>query len=204
MNISFCNYCTKGIPVKPLSLTLLAPAALLAVLITAPAARAQTAGNPVSLVFTPAGQVTTPGGVLNFSGILSNTTAGPVFLNGDSLTFNGPASDLTLDDSPFNSSAPASPGAMGSGTDLYSGDLFTVSADALTQPGTYFGTFEILGGADGNAQSEVAAADFSVTVLAPAAVPEATTTVSFGLLLALGLGAVVVARRRKPTYDPAA
>ena len=188
---------------KSLFSALLVPAALLAALISTPAARAQTAGDPVSLVFTPAGQVTTPGGVLNFSAALSNTTASPVFLNGDSLTFNGPASGLTLDDSPFLNNAPLSLGAASSSSGLYSGNLFTVSVGPFAQPGTYFGTFEILGGADANAQNEVAKADFSVTVLAPAAVPEASTTASFGLLMALGLGGLVVARRRKPAYDGA-
>lgn len=36
-----------------------------------------------------------------------------------------------------------------------------------------------------------------ITAAAPAAVPEASTTVSFGLLLALGVGGAVVAARRK-------
>jgi len=39
---------------------------------------------------------------------------------------------------------------------------------------------------------------------APAAVPEASTTVSFGLLLALGLGGVVIAAKRKKTNVKAA
>ena len=37
----------------------------------------------------------------------------------------------------------------------------------------------------------------SLTLAAPPAVPEASTTVSFGLLLMLGLGGLVVAARRK-------
>ncbi len=37
----------------------------------------------------------------------------------------------------------------------------------------------------------------SFTAASPAAVPEASTTVSFGLLLAFGLGGLVVSRRRK-------
>ena len=36
----------------------------------------------------------------------------------------------------------------------------------------------------------------------PAAVPEASTTVSFGLLLALGLGSVVMAARKKRAFPP--
>ena len=36
-----------------------------------------------------------------------------------------------------------------------------------------------------------------LTSFTPAAVPEASTTVSFGLLLALGLGGVVIAAKKK-------
>ena len=38
---------------------------------------------------------------------------------------------------------------------------------------------------------------FLLTPNAPAAVPEASTTVSFGLLLVLGLGGAVIAAKRK-------
>jgi len=56
----------------------------------------------------------------------------------------------------------------------------------------------VQGGADGNASDELASAPFSVTVLAqPAAVPEASTTLSFGLLLVLGGGGLLVAKRRR-------
>ena len=39
------------------------------------------------------------------------------------------------------------------------------------------------------------------TITFPAAVPEASTTVSFGLLLALGLGGVAGAARKKKSTD---
>ena len=47
----------------------------------------------------------------------------------------------------------------------------------------------------GNATRTITAGFLDIT--APAAVPEASTTVSLGLLLALGAGGLVVARRRK-------
>ncbi|MGI4788634.1 MAG: hypothetical protein ACRYFS_07265 [Janthinobacterium lividum] len=54
----------------------------------------------------------------------------------------------------------------------------------------------ILGGPAGAFSQQVNYQNFSLTDT-PAAVPEASTTVSFGLLLMLGLGGIVVAARKK-------
>ncbi len=70
----------------------------------------------------------------------------------------------------------------GNGQDPFAG--LTLSADGST----LYGTTEF-GGANGDGNV------FSLTL--PAAVPEASTTVSFGLLLALGLGGMVVAAPKK-------
>ena len=171
-----------------------ASAAVLACLGGAPAAHAQ-----LSLTLTPASQAGTAPGTFSFSGTLANPTANTVFLNGDSLTFNGPASGLTLDDSPFLTNAPSSLGASGGGSDTYTGGFFDVTASPSAAPGTYFGTFSVVGGADGSAQNTVATEDFSVSVTGQTAlVPEASSVVSLALLLALGLGGVWRAARRKP------
>jgi len=172
--------------------TSIAAAAALACLAAAPAAQAQT----LNFTLNPAVQAGQQGSTFSFSGTLTNPTASTVFLNGDSLTFNGPANGLTLDDSPFLTNAPASLGASGGGSDTYTGGLFDVTASQSAAPGTYSGTFEVLGGADGNAQGVLASQDFSVTVQS-SPVPEASSSLSLGLLLALGLGGVAVARRRK-------
>ena len=166
-----------------------ASALVLVGLAAAPAAHAQ-----LLFTLTPAGLAGTPGSTLQYAGTLSNTsTTDTVFLNGDSPTLNAPG--LTLDAGPFEGNAPLSLGPVGSGSDIYSGGFFDISIDPAAQPGTYVGTFAIQGGADGDAQDTVATHDFSVTVL-PAAVPEASSVVSLGLLLMLGLGGVVVARRK--------
>ena len=163
------------------------PAAVLACLLAAPAAHAQ-----LDLTFTPPARVAAPGSTFTFTGTLANNSGSTVFLNGDSLSLNGPG--LTSDDSPFLSNAPLS---LANG-DSYSGDFFSVSVDPATPAGTYFGTFAVTGGADGSAQDTVASQDFSVQVTSGSApVPEASSVASLGLLLALGLGGVAVARRRK-------
>jgi len=162
---------------------------------------AAPASAQLTLTLAPTDQFGSPGDLLSFSGTLSNPTANSVFLNNDSVTFSGPAG---TDGSPFLSYAPFSLDPMGtvngSGapTDSYNGSLFTLTLDPGSLPGTYLGTFSVLGGADGAATSQVASADFSVTVLpsAPQPIPELSSTVSLGLLLALG-GLVVIVKRRR-------
>jgi len=74
------------------------------------------------------------------------------------------------------------------------GDLrFVITADPTTP--NEVGSFD--GIADGGKDGGYPSVSFTVTGAAPAAVPEASTTVSMGLLLALGLGGLAVARRRK-------
>lgn len=194
-----------------LNLLTLLPAALLVAFIGSPEVRAQSTppGYVLALGFDQAAEFGNPGDVLNFSGTFSNVTANTVFLNSDSLTFSGPG---TADDSPFLNGAPLTLDPMGTvdgngnPTDSYSGSLFDITLNPDAAPGTYFGTFAILGGADANASDDLTADPnnvldpfhqerFSVTVLAPAAVPEASTTISFGLLLMLG-GLLIVAKRR--------
>jgi hypothetical protein len=178
------------------------PLAVLPLLLLAAPAHAQ-----LNLSLLPASQAGNPGDTLNFTGMLSNPTAASdpnaysVFLNSDSPTFNGPG---TIDATPFFTNAPASLDPAGTmdangnltNTDTYNGPFFDITLDPNAAPGTYNGTFTILGGADGNASDTVATQDFSVTVL-PAAVPEASSVVSLGVLLALGLGGLVVSTRRR-------
>ena len=176
----------------------LSPLAVLPLLLLAVPAHAQ-----LNLNLANTSLAGNPGDTLNFTGTLSNPTLASVFLNSDNPTFNGPG---TTDGSPFllNPNAPISLDPAGTtdangnptGTDSYSGPFFDVTLDPNAAPGIYNGTFTILGGVDGNATDNVATEDFSVTVL-PAAVPEASPTVSLGVLLALGLGGLIVSAKRR-------
>ena len=168
-------------------LSLLAPALLLC--FAAPrAAQAQ-----LTLTLTSAAQTGPASGVFHFAGTLTNSTAAEVFLNGDSPTFNGPG---TIDDSAFLNNAPVSLGPAGGGSDTYTGSFFDITLPSSAAPSTYFGTFTVLGGPTAGDQTTVATKDFLVMV-PPPAVPEASTTVSLGLLLVLGLGGTVVSARRR-------
>ena len=87
-------------------------------------------------------------------------------------------------------------------TSLFLNDVKTGSALRLAFGATTDSTAATFGGSTsliGTAPNQVSGApilSFTATT-SPAAVPEASTTASFGLLLVLGLGGVAVARRRK-------
>lgn len=168
----------------------LLPAALLAASVLAAPAQAQ-----VTFSLTPPVLGGVNGDTLHFTGVLTNTGPDPVFLNNDSLTFNAPVLGLTTNDTPFFDGTPtgilAPAGQVGS---AYSGGFFDVTLNGA-MPGTYSGTFVILGGADANALEPVASQGFQVIVPASAPVPEASTAASLALLLVLA-GFGVVRRRR--------
>ncbi len=166
-------------------------------MIAAPAAHAQLT---LTLTPDPSGF---PGDTVSFTGTLDNPTGDTYNLDGADPTLT--ALGLTVDESPFNTSAPLTLEPAGSTdmnglpTDSYTGPLFNIiiANDGSAVPGTYTGTFDITGGPSANDTGGIIATqNFSITVNAPA-VPEASTTVSFGLLLAFGLGGLVVSARRR-------
>jgi len=79
------------------------------------------------------------------------------------------------------------PPSIGSSQDVFFQS--TGSADTTTGSNPAGGLFNFTGG------TPVANFGWSFTVATPA--PEASTTVSFGLLLALGMGGLIVASKRK-------
>jgi hypothetical protein len=129
-----------------------------------------TAGSTVSFVAT----VSAPG-----------TNGGTVFLNGDGFTVPSP---LLLDDSGFFNDFPFSldPG------DSLSGVLFTITLPSNTAAGLYTGSFQILGGANSDAQDTLGSVDFQVNV-APSTVPEPESL----MLLAAGLPGVALLVQRR-------
>lgn len=78
----------------------------------------------------------------------------------------------------------------GSTTPQYVSSTFSASLFGPAQTGTALGVFSFTSGPNGSNILN------SVNIVTPAAVPEASTTASLGLLLALGLGALAVSRRR--------
>lgn len=156
------------------------PALILGLLLFLPAfAHAQ-----LNFTLTPPSHSGIPGDVLTFSGILTNLSADPVFLNGDNFTLDGEG--LTLDETPFFENAPASL----EGNASYTGALFTVTIDPLAPLQMSLGTFTILGGAADTDNSPLATQAFQIRVVAP----EPTA----GALLLSGGVLCLFAVRRKP------
>jgi hypothetical protein len=129
-------------------------------------------------------QIVAPGGSVDFTATatapLSNT--GPVFLNSDSANVDSP---LLLDDSPFFNNFPffLDPG------DSFTGVIVTVTVPSGTPSGTYFGSFEVLGGdTSGDFNPITPNVSFDVTVT-----PEPATW----LFLLAGLLVLPLARRPK-------
>jgi hypothetical protein len=169
----------------PSRLMLRSLAAGLALLLISPA-RAQ-----LSLALDPPLLLSTPGSVLTFSGTLTNTGTGELFLSGDSFTLAG--AGLSLDDTPFLEGAPLSlPGGQS-----FAGALFTVSIAQGTPNGSYGGSFTVLGGPAEGDQGELATARFTAQV-----VPEPGTLALAAVGLLLPLTSAFTQRRRRS--EPAA
>ena len=137
-------------------------------------------------------QTGNPGETLNFFGTITNTSsdtdpADAIYLNGDSL--NLALTDATINDNFFAADFPISLAGGQSSGDI---DLFdVVLADPESDPfGSYSGTYGLLGGMDGGAQTaqdNLAQVSFSVDVepASAPAVPEPSTLVLLGAELAL-------------------
>lgn len=136
-----------------------------------------------------------PGSTVTFSGTLMNTGSSDVFLNGDGIYLSNTL--MSGDDSPFFNNAPLS---LSSGQS-YTGALFTVTispSDVAPDSGT--GSFTIIGGADANAQLQLATQNFSVHVIsAPVPGPGALTTTFLGGIP----GVIFILRRQRGRLDKA-
>jgi hypothetical protein len=149
----------------------------------------RTFADTIGLSLSAPVQSSTVGSTVSFVATVSapGTNAATVFLNGDSFDISSP---LTLDDSGFLFDFPLSldPG------DSFSGTLFSVSLPSNVAAGSYTGSFEILGGADGGAQDTLGSVDWQVDVAPTASsVPEPESL----LLLASGLPGVALLVQRK-------
>lgn len=150
---------------------------LIALAMCAPAVRA----GVMAFDLTPSTLSVLPGGTIEFTGTLTNTGTDDVYLNGDVAIL--PDTDLSLDDSPFFADSPL----FLSGGQSYDGPFFDVTADATAIPGTYGGSFAILGGADGNTFDNLAAQDFTVTVASGSPEPNSSLLIAVPLLIAAGI-----------------
>ena len=123
------------------------------------------AAHAATITFTlsnPNQYISLLGGSLTYGATVSApaSNSGPVFLNGDSFNVTAP---VTLDDSDFLVKFPLS---LAPGTS-FTGDLFVLTMPPNPPPGTYLGTFTLLGGVDGNANDTLGTVNFSLTTPIP-------------------------------------
>ena len=169
------------------------------------------------LVITSAPTVTQSialGGFTSYSATLQNNFSSAVYFLGDNTDFTfapgptefAPASStqtVVLDDAPFANLflAGASLGAGQSQTFT----LFSVAAGTAATTGTYQGFFTIQGSTNPSGTPTNLATQNFQTIVTPnaAPVPEASTLVSLGLMLAFGMGGTVLAARKKKAASAA-
>jgi hypothetical protein len=157
---------------------------LLCTLILATLGAATAARADIVVTFDQTTQSALPGATLQFFGNITNDGATTVFLNSDDLNLSGLS--FTTNDL-FFANAPISLAAGTSSGDIELFDV-TLSNPLLDAPGVYSGSYNLFGGADGNAQDNLGSTAFSVgTVPEPA---------SFCLLLSGALAAWAPISRR--------
>lgn len=163
------------------------------------------------LVITSAPTVTQSialGGFTSYTATLQNNFSSAVYFLDDNAGFAFPpgptefapassAQTVVLDDSSYFNMV-LSGASLGAGQSQ-TFTLFSVAAGTAATTGTYQGYFTIRGNTDPSGPlTDLATQNFQTIVTPNAApVPEASTLVSLGLMLTLGLGGTVVAARKK-------
>ncbi len=117
------------------------------------------------------------------------TNSKPIYLNSDSFVTSSTL--VTVDDSPYLANAPLS---LNPGDSSLAFDIFTVDLNPTLAPGSYTGTFSILGGSDSDTTDPLANLNFTINV--PSSnVPEPATLPMLLLGAALA-GAFTLTRKR--------
>lgn len=168
----------------------------LAALMTLAAGKAQ-AQVPFTITFAPDTLIASPSDLVYYTATFANTSATDYFVDGAS--FNSSAPNAGLLQGFFNGDP--NTGAfevLGNASETIP-DVFALQLDPMQPSGMYQGFVTFTGQAttDYPNGDDIELGTGSITLNVPAAVPEASTTVSFGLLLMLGLGGMAVAAKRK-------
>lgn len=145
-----------------------------------------------TLAFSPATQSVLPGMSVTYSAFITNTTSSDLYINSDAIDPLG--SGLSADDAPFYNTFGGTPVLLGANQTYALTDLFTVT-DTTAPLGAYSGQYTIYGGTDPLATDMSGFQTFSVNVR-QAPVPEASSLASFAVLLAAGVAAWAVKRRK--------
>lgn len=154
---------------------------LVALLLLVVAGSARPGRAQVLIALASPTQAGVRGGIVSFTGTITNQSAGTLFLNGGNVNLAGPG--LTIDDAPLEDL----PLSLAGGA-RYAGDLFRVQI-ALTAPFfTYNGSLDLLGGTSAAAFDVIGSAPLQVAVI-----PEG----SVAALVLTALPLLIQAHRRR-------
>jgi hypothetical protein len=154
---------------------------------------AASAQAGVLIEFQHADQSAGAGGLLSFTGIITNQGSEVVYLNGFNLNLAG--NDFTTDGlTDFFANVPLTLAAGASTSNIA---LFSVAvASPLTDPTDLFlGKYSLTGGTDGEAQDLLGSADFTVSTTPGSATPEPSTLATLLLAVAGFCGRSLYLRR---------
>jgi hypothetical protein len=143
--------------------------------------------DEITITFDQPNQAGSEGQTIQFFGTITNNTSGTVFLNSDDLNLGGLS--LATNDL-FFANAPISLGPDSNSGDIELFDV-TVSNPLIDPAATYLGSYDLVGGPDGNAADVLGSASFSVTTT-----PEPSAI--YLLLSVIAATAFVGSRRRRP------
>lgn len=132
-----------------------------------------------------------PGNVLQFFGTITNTSASTQYLNSDNFTLTGFNYGTDVTDDFFNTPISLGTGASSSDIELFDITIPNPYSNGCVALSDCDGTYQIFGGADGNAQDLLGTANFTVNVQQPSGVPEPSS----GVLLSGALLLLLVARK---------
>ena len=143
-----------------------------------------------SITFAPGTQAVYPGTTATFSGTITNNTFSDLYINTDGIDAGGPG--FLVDDAAFYNTFGGTPVLLAAGRTTALTDFFTVT-DIAAPAGTFQGGYTVYGGATPGSSDQVGFQTFTLD----SPVPEASTSVSFAVLLAAGAAAFAMKRRRQ-------
>lgn len=142
-----------------------------------------------TVTFAPDTQTIFPGQTTTFSGTIKNATSSDLYVYIDAVDSGDPG--LVTDDTPFYNTFGGTPVLLGAGQTSALTDLFTVT-DVAAPQGTFQGQYAVYGGSTATSSDQIGFHTFTLD----SPVPEASTSLSFALLLAAGAAVFAVKHRR--------
>lgn len=169
--------------------------------LTALAAGQTQAQTPFTITFTPDTLSGTPSDLVYYSATFANTSTTDYFVTGASFNSGDPNAGLLqgfFSGDPVNGDPNTGAFEVLGNTSLTVTDVFALQLDPAQPGGTYhgFATFTGQTAMDYPAGNDVELGTGSLILNVPAAVPESSSSVGFGLLLALGAGSLVWRRHK--------